>query len=532
MFAVVLFIWVLVGRIVAPVLAAQLPPGSWWAQLLTGWNATWWDGAVILLVFATVVPALAALRLPRVAEWIPPATAEGLGATRIWIAAILLANVAWEDLSSSAYLPRGMLDLRRHWLVGTLHDLPIGFDRFLANPAALAGFHAATALLLALAAVGLFTRWTVPAAALAYLLFASILRSYAWSYHMGLVPLYALLLLAFTPCGDGWSLDRWLAQRRGRSVVPHREPHLRYALGRYLVWMAIALPYTMAGLSKIRKTGLWWWRGEHMKQMLVATVVEPMQFGFELTFLLLRGPGWLWDALGLAALAGEVVFVLVLVNRLARLVLPLVMAGMHVGILLMQNILCPDLIAIQAVFYDWGPLRDRLWRGRVELRARLQSDAAEPAAGRLALVARAFLMVAFVAWATRTEKFPLSAMQMFSSPQRLEPVAYVRPMVVYRDGSREQARFERWIGSMADSRYRRLIRWDREPHKIGLLQEFLDVSAARANRGAPPTRQIDRFELELRSWDFRRSPTDPERGRLVDVLTYRPRPYRIRTGLR
>src|SRR6185503_4225046 len=94
-----------------------------------------------------------------------------------------------------------------------------------------------------------------------------------------------------------------------------------------------------------------------MKQMIVSTVMEPMQFGFRVAFAALHWPGWIWDALGLMAIVGELTFVLVLVSRVARHVLPLLMVGMHMGILFMQNILFPDLIAIQAVFYDWTPVR-------------------------------------------------------------------------------------------------------------------------------------------------------------------------------
>lgn len=521
--AAALSLWVLLGGVAAPLLAARFAAGSVPARLLGGLHGAWWDGALILLAFGAVAALYAALRLPRAAAWVPPATAEGLGATRAWIALILLGSVLWEDLASSAFLPRGMLDLDRHWLVAALHGLPLGFGRFLASHAALSAYEALTALLLVLAAAGLFTRWTVPAAALAYLLFAAILRSYAWSYHMGLVPLYALLLLSLTPCGDGFSLDRLRRLRRGEAVAPAREPRLRYSLGRYLVWMGIAIPYTMAGLSKVRNTGLSWWRGEHMKQMLVGTVVEPMHFDFQVTYWMLGLPGWAWDALGLAALLGEVTFVLVLVHQLSRKVLPAVMAGMHVGILLMQNILFPDLIAIQAVFYDWSPLRRRLARWRAEAASGASASPAarapDPVAGRVALAARGFLVVAFVVWATRTEKFPLTAMQMFSAPQPLEPVEYVRPLVVYRDGSREPARFDRWIGAMADSRYRRVIRWDRKPEKVPLLREFLDAAARRA----PPGRGIDRFELEHRRWDFRRHPDDPARGELLGVFRHRPR---------
>jgi hypothetical protein len=536
-------LYLLVG-LAAPLLLPHLAPGSGATRLLEGWRATLRDGFLIIAVFAVAVPSFAALRPGRVEGWMRPATPEALGAVRTWIAVILLASVAWEDLPSSAYLPRAMLNLDQHLLIGTLHGLPIGFDRMMASPGALRVFEAATALLLGMAAVGLFTRWTVPAGAVAYMLFAAILRSYAWSYHMGLIPLYALLLLSFTPCGDAFSLDRWRRKRRGEPVPPAREPRLRYGIGRYLVWMGIAIPYTLAALSKLRNTGFGWWRGEHMKQMLVSTVVEPMHFDFGVTFRLLHAPGWMFDALGLAAILGELTFVLVLVSVAARRLLPLLMAGMHGGILLMQNILFPDLIAIQAVFYDWTPLRRRLVDGWMRMRGVVRGGAADsdpsradggagerariaPEEGvdgwsrRQALVARGFLLLALVVWATRTETFPLTAMQMFSRPLPLEPVEYVRPMAVYADGTRERARLERWIGALADTRYRRLLRdWEGHPERVPVLRELLDACARRANAGKPPGRRIRRFELEHRRWDFRAHPDDPDRGELLDVLIH------------
>jgi hypothetical protein len=569
--AAALAAWSAVCLLIAPLLVRVLGGGGALASL----RDAWWDGFVILAAFCALVPAVQALRAKRVGTWLEPATAEALGATRAWIAAILLANVLWEDLASSAYLPRGMLQ-KPMWLVDLLLSLPIGFDRFLASPGALRLFEWGVAALLAMAMVGLFTRWTVPAAALGFMLFASILRSYAWSWHMGLVPLYALLLLSFTPCGDGGSLDRRLRARRGLAVPPARVPERRYAMGRFVVLAAVAVPYTLAGLSKVRNTGPGWWQGEHMRQMLVSTVVEPMHFDFQVTFALVSAPTWLFGALGLAALLGELLFALVLVDRRARLVFPAVMAGMHVGILLMQNILFPDLIAIQAIFHDWVPLRDRIaaaWaRMRASARAAGASVAAErpvlspalaaapvragetggvfamregggeAAAGALpgrggtgerldrstrrqAFVARAFIVVAFACWASRTEKFPLTGMQMFSRMSPAEPVEYVRPLARYEDGTVERARFEKWIGAMADTRYRWLLRdWGRHPERIPLAREFMDACAARANAGAAPGRRIVGFDLEVRRWDFRRNPADPERGELLSVLRHDVRP--------
>jgi hypothetical protein len=522
--------WVALGVGATSLLGPRLAPGSAAARVVDFWGGHLVDGVLILAVLAGVAALLWRLQPPRLRRWVPAATAEGLGVIRAWIAAILLANVLWEDVASTAHLPREMLRFQGQWLVELLHGTPAG-AAFLASEPALRTLEVATALLLVLAMVGLFTRWTVPAAAVAFLLCASILRSYAWFYHTGLVPLYALLLLSFTPCGDGFSLDRVLRRRSGRELPPDDVPRLRYGLGRWLVWMAIALPYTLAGLSKLRRGGFLWWRGDLMEHRLVAALLEPMHFDFEVTFLLIRGPEWIFAALGIAALVGEITFVGVLVSTWARRILPAMMAGMHVGILLLQNIFFPDLIAIQAVFYDWNPLRRRVasWFGRARHVASAAWSAPPRATASIArrqlLVARGFLVVAFVAWASRTEEFPFTAMQMFARSEAPEPVTYVRPMVVYEDGSRERARFERWVGAMADSRYRWLLRdWPRDPAahggEVALLRDFLDVVAQRSLSLDAPGHRIRGFELEVRRWDYRLEPAHPGRGDLLYVLRH------------
>jgi len=248
-------VWLVGALFVAPLCVQWTGADSAIAGVLTAYRASARDGALILTALGVVVWACRALGSRRLARTVEPATAESLGAIRIWIATILLASILWEDLPSSAWLPRGMMDTDRHWLMGVLHALPIGFDALLADHAALVLLETATIAALGMAAIGLCTRWAVPAGALLYLLAASILRGYSWSYHTGLIPLYALLLLSFTPCGDALSLDRWRRARRGEALPEPDRPRLRYGIGRYLVWMAIAIPYLLAGLSKLRNTG-------------------------------------------------------------------------------------------------------------------------------------------------------------------------------------------------------------------------------------------------------------------------------------
>lgn len=512
-----------------------------------GRDSLLWNTLLVLVGTAAAGALLWTLAPRRVRRWVPPATPEALGAIRFWVAAILFANVVWEDLASSAHLPREMLLRDLQPMVGLLRPLP-GVEGLLADPFALGVLEGLTLALLAAAALGAGTRWTVPSAAVCYALLGSILRSYDHIFHQGIVPLYALALLAFTPCADGLSLDRWLRRRRGLPVVPAREPTLRHGLGRHLVWLAVALPYVLAGLSKVRNAGLLWWQGDNMREMVFQMAAEPTHFGFQGWRLLAGAPDWVWSAMGLLSLVTELLFGLVLVSAVARRVFPALVLSMHVGILFVQNIFFPDLIAIQAVFYDWragaawvrrtwaSPARSlRQAAARAAAFARGLGVRASPsplpvprgdagllaAERRTAMVAAMFVVASVGNWAARTEKFPFTAWQMFSGWHEPGPVEHVRPMVVYEDGTRERARFERWIWAVADGRFRWLLTgWDGRPERVGQLRGFLDACALVANRDAPPGRRVRMFEIEVREWDYLRAPEGPEHARLVRVLRH------------
>ena len=86
-----------------------------------------------------------------------------------------------------------------------------------------AGWHSGaadrgTVLLLFLGAIGCFTRMVIPLSALAHFVLLGILIDYSFFWHQNLVPLYLLAVLSFTPCGDGWSVDRLWKLSRGRDV--------------------------------------------------------------------------------------------------------------------------------------------------------------------------------------------------------------------------------------------------------------------------------------------------------------------------
>ncbi len=478
------------------------------AHYLADWreNARW--APLALLGYQAISLAC---RSPRFVErCVGAATPGQLGALRALVASLLLASTLWEHLPSSARIPRELI--HGEGALALLYALPIGFERLVASEAALALLQLGATLLLGCAALGLRTRVTVPLAAAAYALLAGILRQYAWFYHTGLVPLYLLVALAFTPCGDGFSLDRWLALRRGRPVVPAEGATATYGWSRYLLWTALALPYVEAGLSKLRRGGLAWMDGANLKSILLIDTLNPMQFDFGVTLRLVHAPDALFTAIGVATVATEVGYGLVLCSRRARRLLPALMAGMHLGIWLLQNVLFFDLILLQAIFYDWSPaLR---W-----LRARWPAAAANPERAtpapwngprRLRVLAGLLLFC----WAIRIEEYPFTAMQMYSKPNRTGVIEWYAVVATRESGATERAPLERTIPALRDSRYRRALRHGFDPASRPGAEALLAVFLRDYNAGAAPGARLAAVEVQRWRWDYARQPDDPQHGEL------------------
>jgi len=288
------------------------------------------------------------------------ATPGSLGAIRMWTCAILLLTLSWEDLASIALLP---VELRepekglRYGVMEYFYSLPIGFESFVTNGTSLRVFHWLTELILFLGAIGWRTRVVIPLAAFCAFLLNGILIDYSFFWHQNLVPIYLLFVLSFTPCGDGWSVDRLWKVYQGRPVPAADRGSPIYGWSRYACWVVIALPYVANGLGKLRDGGLFWWNATNMRSMLYHDTLTPREFDWAWSLYLAPAPDFLFATLGVFALVTEISFGMVLFSRIARRILPVMAIMMHIGILLLQRILFLDLILLQFVFFDFTRIR-------------------------------------------------------------------------------------------------------------------------------------------------------------------------------
>src|SRR5262245_11217871 len=357
-----LSLWIVFAKLVVPSIIESAYHGESWSffnRMISGqtvhpvseyigdWDRVTLPGLLTILGFCLIVLVLSSSTFFR--RIVGPATPGSLGAIRLWTCLILLLAMFIEDLPSIALLPS---ELRQsHGLMKYLYTF-LGFDRLVTSEVMLRAFQWLTELLLFLGLIGWRTRLVIPLAALCTYAFLGILIDYSFFWHQNLVSIYVLTVLSFTPCGDGWSIDRLRRISQGRSVPDAGRAAPVYGWSRYACWVTIALPYVANGLGKLQDGGVFWWHATNMRTNLYLDTLNPREFDWALSLRLAHLPDVFFSLLGLIALCSETLFGLVLFSRVARRILPVAAIMMHIGILLLQRILFLDLMLLQLVYFD------------------------------------------------------------------------------------------------------------------------------------------------------------------------------------
>jgi predicted DCC family thiol-disulfide oxidoreductase YuxK len=378
-----LLVWIVFAKLIVPPVIESAYRGESWPFLnrmilgrhlnpvsfyLEKWDTVAGRCLVGLLLLWPVALILSSPAFFR--KFVGEATAGSLGAIRMWTCAVLLLMIFLEDLPSIALLPvetrsgEGMLEY--------FYRLPIGLDRFVTSETSLGVFQLLTEVLLFFGIIGWLTRIMIPLATFCHFLLLGILIDYSFFWHQNLVLLCVMLVLSFTPCGDGWSVDRLWKIYRGRAVADADRTSPVYGWSRYACWAMIAWPYVANGLSKLQDGGLFWWNPINLRTNLYMDTLKPREYDWVLSLHLTHAPDILFALMGLFTLFSETFFGLVLFSRVARRIFPIAAIMMHIGIFLLQKILFLDLILLQLVFFDFTAIRKAIG-GRLAIkRGRLQ----------------------------------------------------------------------------------------------------------------------------------------------------------------
>ncbi len=447
------------------------------------------------------------------------ASAQQLGMIRMIVFGCLLASALWEHLPSLNVLPHSLY--HGVGVIGLLGRLP-GFETFVHSETGLRVFQWLAIGILFSATIGLATRWTVLVGTVAYCMLGGLLRSYSWPYHTGILPLYVGAVMSFTPCGAAWSVDAILRRRRGLPTVDPETKSAAFGWACYACWATIALALAAAGMSKVRNGGWSWLDANSFRSILFSTTLTPMQFDFRLSLLLRGAPDWVFQAMAMTGMGLQLSCISMLFSRRARMVLPVLLAGMHLSIWLLQNILFFEVIVMQLVFYDFG-------RWQSALRQRFSGRFATPpheTTGSVHSINTSYRMLGQMAltwlvacvllmnWLAKFEYYPLTAMQMFSRPSIDRGVTYYRAIAHYASGASGRAPLERCVPALRDSRYRGMLKAAFAENN-DLAREFYMRCTQAYNSGRPAADKIMAIEIQQWYWEYDEPPVHGEFGHLV-----------------
>jgi Vitamin K-dependent gamma-carboxylase len=178
------------------------------------------------------------------------------------------------------------------------------------------------------------------------------LESIIWTnspYARGLtISVLALLTLAFSPCGDCWTL------------LPSREPKQADSAGDYtwpvrLIQVFIVQIYFFSGYSKIFYAGWGWASPSNLRNWMLYFAEADQTRVFHSLGAWIAARPVICGVIGVGTLVFELGLFTVLFSRTARRLLVPLVAVFHVGILLSMNLVflnVPQLL----VFADWDGL--------------------------------------------------------------------------------------------------------------------------------------------------------------------------------
>jgi len=173
-----------------------------------------------------------------------PRSAFALGVVRCIVHGAFLISILFTSFSALGSLPVTILSP-----TGVMKLLPWSFYDALQTPAAMVIFKCVLVLSLLLSTTGFLTVVSTKTSLLLVVFYQGLLRSFGHFNHDEMLAVYYLAVLAFTPCGDEFSIDSRLKTRT-------ELPAFAYAYPILLMQLLMAWTYFSSALIKIRVAGL------------------------------------------------------------------------------------------------------------------------------------------------------------------------------------------------------------------------------------------------------------------------------------
>jgi predicted DCC family thiol-disulfide oxidoreductase YuxK len=260
---------------------------------------------------------------------------------RAAVSSVFLIAILNTSFSNLGHLPATILRP-----VGIMKLLPWRFYDQLLTPQGMTILKWTMVLSLSLSTIGYLTPLTTKTTVLLVLFYQGLLRSLGHFNHDEMLGVYYLIILAFTPCGDGFSVDSLPGQRSKRAVFAYSFPIL-------LMWLLMAWVYSSSALIKLRVAGLSYFSADNLPALAIVHSLDNLHdTRFRFAFWLPAIRQFLPFAVGLV-LIWELLFPLAVFWKRVRWYFLGIGVLFHLSTLFLMNIFFPYQLAMYLVFVDW-----------------------------------------------------------------------------------------------------------------------------------------------------------------------------------
>ena len=276
-----------------------------------------------------------------------------LGVTRSVVSGTFLIATLVTSFSALGQLPVTILRP-----TGLMKVMPWNFYDRLLTPSGMFAFKSVLLLSLLLSTFGLLTSFSTKVSLLLVIFYEGLVRSFGHYNHDEMLAVYYLVVLAFVPCGDDFSLDHWLGRKRaGQSSFIYGYPVL-------LMQSLMAWVYFSSALVKMRVAGLKYLSADNLPVLAIFHSLDNLHdTGFRLAFWLPQVRVVLPFVVGVV-LVWELFFPVAIVWRRARWWILGFGVLFHIATLFLMNIFFPYQLAMYLIFVDWDKVGEWINRRR------------------------------------------------------------------------------------------------------------------------------------------------------------------------
>jgi len=271
-----------------------------------------------------------------------PASPFALGVVRFFVHGTFLFTTLITSFSALGSLPPTILRP-----TGVMKFLPWSFYDQLLTQTGILTLKTLMVLSLLLSTAGFLTAISTKTSLLLVVFYQGLLRSFGHFNHDEMIAVYFLAVLAFTPCGDAFSMDSRLARtKRDRSALAYAYPIL-------LMQLLLAWVYVSSALIKLRVAGLKYLSVDNLPALAIFHSLDNLHdTAFRFAFWLPQVRQYLPFAV-VFVLIWELLFPLAIFWRRIRWWVLGIGVVFHVSTLFLMNIFFPHQLAMYLVFVDW-----------------------------------------------------------------------------------------------------------------------------------------------------------------------------------